>query len=159
MNRRPSEPRVGVGALVIESDRILLVKRKYPPSKGKWSIPGGHVELGESILETARRELKEETGIDAIPLGVVNVDDYIAYDEEGIRYHYVLVTVLLKPLTHSIKPGSDALDAGFFRLEEAERLDLTVSTRGLLKKLKEKVVDPEGKILKVNTYRVECTEH
>ncbi|MEB3759485.1 MAG: NUDIX hydrolase [Desulfurococcales archaeon] len=159
MNSRPSEPRVGVGALVIESGKILLVKRKYPPSRGKWSIPGGHVELGESILETARRELKEETGVEAIPLGVVNVDDYIAYDERGIRYHYVLITVLLKSLTYDVDPGSDALDAGFFTLEEAESLDLTVSTRGLLKKLRERVVDPEGKILKVNTYRVECLEN
>ncbi len=159
MNSRPSEPRIGVGALVIESGKILLVKRKYPPSRGKWSIPGGHVELGESILETARRELKEETGVEAIPLGVVNVDDYIAYDERGIRYHYVLITILLKPLTHDVKPGSDALDAGFFTLEEAESLDLTVSTRGLLKKLRERVVDPENKILKVNTYRVECLEN
>ncbi len=159
MNSRPSEPRIGVGALVIESGKILLVKRKYPPSRGKWSIPGGHVELGESILETARRELKEETGVEAIPLGVVNVDDYIAYDERGIRYHYVLITVLLKPLTYDVEPGSDALDAGFFTLEEAESLDLTVSTRGLLKKLRERVVDPEGKILKVNTYRVECLEN
>ncbi len=152
------EPKVGVGALVFDDKgRILLVKRKYPPSKGKWGIPGGHVDLGESILETARRELMEETGIRAKPIGVVNVDDFIAYENGKIRYHYVLVTVLLKPENYEVTPGSDALDAKFFSLNDARKLDLTVSTRGFLDKLSRRVVDPENKILKVNTYRIECT--
>jgi ADP-ribose pyrophosphatase len=92
----PREPKVGVGCLVLRKDKILLVKRKYPPNPGKWSIPGGHMELGESILETAARELEEETGLKGKPLGVVNVDDFIMKDKLGrIKYQYVLVTVLL----------------------------------------------------------------
>ncbi|NOZ30825.1 MAG: NUDIX domain-containing protein, partial [Crenarchaeota archaeon] len=79
----PEMPLVGVGALVIRDGKILLVKRKYPPGKGRWSIPGGHVEVNESILEAARRELLEETGIEGDPLGVVNVDDAIIYDDDG----------------------------------------------------------------------------
>ncbi|MCE4625358.1 MAG: NUDIX hydrolase [Desulfurococcales archaeon] len=148
----PKEPRIGVGCLVFRDGKILLVKRKYPPSAGRWSIPGGHVELGEGVLETAARELEEETGLRGEPLGVVNVDDFIMYDDEGrVKYHYVLVTVLLDVSGGEPRALSDALDAGFFSLEEAEELELTVSTRGLLRKIREGLVSP-SKVLKVNKY-------
>jgi 8-oxo-dGTP diphosphatase len=131
----PERPVVGVGALVLEGNKILLVKRGYPPSKGRWSIPGGHVEIGETILEAARRELEEETGIIGEPLGVVNVDDAITIDERGVRYHYVLITVLLKRVGGTLRPGGDAVDVGFFELEEAKKLNLTSSVRGLIEKI------------------------
>ena len=131
----PERPVVGVGCLVIEGGRILLVRRAYPPGKGKWSIPGGHVELGEPVLRAAARELLEETGVEGEPLGVVNVDDAITVDENGVKYHYVLVTVLLRRLKGEPRPGGDALEAGFYRLEEAKRLDLTPATRGLIDKI------------------------
>ena len=148
----PSEPRVGVGVLVLRDGGILLVRRRYPPYAGKWSIPGGHVELGESLLDAAVRELEEETGLRGRPLGVVNVDEYICRDEEGrVKYHYVLVTVLVEAPSGEPRAGSDALDAAFIGLEEAENLDLTPATRGLLDKLRRGLVDP-GRPLVARTY-------
>ena len=133
----PDRPVVGVGGLVLNSGRILLVKRAYPPGRGKWSIPGGHVELGETLYQAAVRETLEETGIETRPLGVVNVDDAIKTDERGVRYHYVLITVLLQPLDPNAqpRPGGDAEDARYYNLQEALRLDLTASTQGLIHKI------------------------
>ncbi|BAN90770.1 NUDIX hydrolase [Aeropyrum camini] len=131
----PSQPVVGVGCLVLRGGRILLVKRRYSPGRGKWSIPGGHVRLGETLEEAAVRELEEETGVKGRPLGVVNVDDAITLDEKGVRYHYVLVTVLLEDLGGEPRAGDDAEEAGFYTFDEALRLDLTPSTRGLIEKI------------------------
>ncbi len=133
----PSAPQVGVGCLVLEGSRILLVKRAYPPGKGKWSIPGGHVELGEGLAEAAARELLEETGLEGEPLGVVNVDDAITVEDGRVKYHYVLVTVLMRPTGGSLRPGGDALEARFVDLLEALKLDLAPSVRGLIEKIVE----------------------
>jgi len=135
-SRYPDRPVVGVGALVLEGGRILLVKRGYPPARGLWSLPGGHVDLGEGVLEAAARELLEETGVEGRPLGVVNVDNAVIRDEDGrIRYHYVLVTVLVERLRGEPRPASDAVDARFYALTSALDLELTESTRGLIGKI------------------------
>jgi 8-oxo-dGTP diphosphatase len=134
----PDRPVVGVGGLVLDGGRILLVRRGYPPGRGRWSIPGGHVEVGETLYEAAVRETLEETGVEARPLGVVNVDDAITIDSRGVRYHYVLVTVLLQPVDPRAepRPGGDAVEAAYYNMAEAlERLDLTDSTRGLIYKI------------------------
>jgi ADP-ribose pyrophosphatase YjhB (NUDIX family) len=147
-------PKVGVGCLVLDKQgKVLLVRRAYPPGAGKWSIPGGHVELGEDLVEAATRELKEETGVEAEPVGVVNVDTLIVHDErENIKYHYVLIDVLYKNPKGEIKPGSDALEVGFYRLEEALKMDLTTSVRGLLEKITLNMI-PLEKPIHHKTYR------
>ncbi len=133
----PETPLVGVGALVLRGDRILLVKRKYPPAKGRWALPGGHLELEESLLAAAVRELEEETGLSGKALGVVNIDDLLIRDDEGrVKYRYVLVTILVEAEGEPV-PGSDAEEAGFFQLDEALNLPLTESTRGLIHKIQE----------------------
>ena len=90
--RYPAQPVVGVGAVVIVGDRIVLVRRAQPPLEGRWSLPGGRLELGETLEEGVRREVLEETGL-AIAVGpVIDVFDRIATDPDGrIEYHYVLV--------------------------------------------------------------------
>lgn len=135
----PTNPEVGVGVVAIdESNRILLVKRKYPPGAGKWSIPGGHLELGESLYEAAVRELYEETGINGDPIGIVNIDELVVYDDkEKIKYHYVLIDVLVKPKTplENAKASSDALEIAVIPIREAVNLDITKTSRSLIEKL------------------------
>lgn len=136
----PGQPVVGVGCLVIRDGKILLVRRRYPPSSGTWSIPGGHVGVGETLFDAAVRELEEETGLKGRPLGVANIDEAITVDQTGVRYHYVLVTVLLEAEDGDPKAGGDASDAGFFSFDEARRLRLAPSTEGLLEKIKKGLV-------------------
>jgi len=110
-----------VGAVLIRGDEILLVKRGYPPGKGKWSIPGGVVEAGESLIEAAKRELLEETGLEAEPIGIIWVLNNIVKDREGrVKYHYVIIDVLFDSNTikGDLKPGSDAVEASWFKIRD-----------------------------------------
>ncbi len=133
----PVSPIVGVGALVMKDQRVLLVRRAAPPEAGKWALPGGKVELGEGVLEAARRELIEETGLDCEPLGVVNVDQIISKDRDGrIKFHYVLVTVLMGGCKGEPRPASDALEVRFAHVGEGSAsLETAESTRRFLRKL------------------------
>src|SRR5688500_6257844 len=91
----PDLPRVGVGAVVLRGDRVLLVKRGGQPSAGKWSLPGGLVDLGETTQEATRREVFEECGLRVRLAGVAGVVDRVVRDGDGrVRYHYVLVDYL-----------------------------------------------------------------
>lgn len=132
-------PAIGVGALVLRRTRndimeVLLVKRKYPPFPGYWSIPGGHVEAGETIFEAAMRELYEETRIEAKPIGIVDVHELILR-ENGLKRHYVIVDVLMEYLRGEPVAGSDAIETGFHSLPEALSMKVTPATRKLLLKI------------------------
>lgn len=132
----PANPVIGVGSLVIDNDRVLLVKRSNEPGKGLWSVPGGHLELGEDVMEASVRELEEETGVRADPIGIVNVDTLIVRDAHGrIRYHYVLIDVLMTNARGEPRASGDVLEAKYFRLAEAIELSLTSTVRGLLQKI------------------------
>lgn len=114
-----------VSSVLIKNNEILLVKRKYPPGAGKWSIPGGVVEAGEKIAEAARRELLEETGLDAEAAGIIWVLNNIVYDsEKRVIYHYLIVDVLFDPSTirGSLRPGGDTDDARWFKLSDLYQL-------------------------------------
>ena len=111
-----------VGAVVILDNKILLVERAYPPGAGKWSIPGGVVEAGERISDAAKRELREETGLEAEPLGILWVLNNIVRDESGrVKYHYVIVDVLFdsSTLRGELRPGGDVTGVSWFTFEEA----------------------------------------
>lgn len=133
----PKEPEVGVGSIILENNKILLIRRLNPPGKGKWSVPGGHLKLGESIYDAAVRELREETGIDGDPIGIINIDEYVEYDDKRVKYHYVLIDVLIKPKTSikHAKPDSDVSEIKICTLKDALNLNLTLSTRSLITKL------------------------
>ncbi|MGH9649673.1 MAG: NUDIX hydrolase, partial [Terriglobales bacterium] len=87
----PDHPMVGVGGVVIHRGRVLLIRRGGEPLKGEWSLPGGLVELGEELAEAARREVKEETGLDVEPLEILNIFDRIFSEGGRVRYQFVIV--------------------------------------------------------------------
>ena len=126
----PDYPRVGVGAVILHDDQVLLVRRGQSPSFGKWSLPGGLVEVGESIREAVQREIAEECGIKIRVVDVAGVIDRVVRDDAGrVRYHYVLVDYLAYPESMDVVAGSDAGDAQWFEIERVAELD---TTQGLL---------------------------
>jgi ADP-ribose pyrophosphatase YjhB (NUDIX family) len=138
----PTQPIVGVGALIVDNGRLVLVKRGVESDRGGWSIPGGAVDLGERVRETAVREAEEECGLD-IEIAVdrpMDVVDSVYTDEKGgFRYHYVLLQFLARPRGGKLKPGSDVLDAKWVPLEEVETYNLTKSFRSFFKRHQEEL--------------------
>ena len=106
----PEAPIVGVGAVVIDGTKVLLVRRGNEPLKGEWSLPGGALEVGETLQQGVVREVLEETGLTVTPAGVVEILDRIVRDEESerIRYHYVLIDFVCRVIGGSPLVGSDA---------------------------------------------------
>jgi ADP-ribose pyrophosphatase YjhB (NUDIX family) len=127
----PDRPVVGVGGVVIHNSCVLLIRRGSPPLHGEWSIPGGTLELGESILEGIRRELQEETGIEVRVLGLIEVFDRIFRDSAGrIQYHFVIVDHLCELISGSASAASDVSDTAWVREDELGKYSLTeVATR------------------------------
>jgi 8-oxo-dGTP diphosphatase len=104
----PDRPIVGVGGVVIDAGKVVLIKRKYEPLKGHWSLPGGMVEVGETLEAALTRELLEETGLSVDVGPVIEVFDRITRDEERrVRYHYVLVDYLCWLAGGALRAGSD----------------------------------------------------
>ena len=95
----PNFPHIGVGGLLIRNNHLLLVKRKYEPDAGFWSIPGGHIKLGEKNEEAAEREILEETGIKVKVTNLAGILDKIMYDDNGeLEYHYVLINYYVEQI-------------------------------------------------------------
>ena len=122
----PDRPFVGVGAVIVQHGQVLIVKRKYDPLAGQWSIPGGTVELGETLEASVAREMLEETGLEIDVGPVIEVFDRITRDEEGsVRYHFVLVDYLCWPVGGTLQAGSDVADARFVPPADLEAYHLT----------------------------------
>jgi 8-oxo-dGTP diphosphatase len=122
----PSGPIPSVGAVVCDGDRVLLVLRGQEPSRGKWSIPGGVVELDETLREAARREVLEECGLEIEVGEVIAVRDAIVRDEASrIRFHYVLVDLVARCVRGELTPGSDIDDARWVSEGDLTDYDLT----------------------------------
>ncbi len=127
-------PAVGV-TVVSETGKILMVKRGKPPAQGLWSVPGGTIELGETIFYAAKREVLEETGLSCKPLKVCDAIDAIYTDDKNrIQFHYVILYVLARCKEQPPKAHDDALEAGWFSLDEIERLPTPGRTYQLVKK-------------------------
>jgi ADP-ribose pyrophosphatase YjhB (NUDIX family) len=104
----PVAPLVGVGAVVVDQGRVLLVRRGTEPLKGHWSIPGGLVELGERLLDAIVREIAEETGLVVEPVELIELLDRIHYDADRVRYHYVIADYLCRVVGGALHAASDA---------------------------------------------------
>jgi 8-oxo-dGTP diphosphatase len=114
-------PVPAVIAVVIENGRALLVRRANPPDAGLWGYPGGKIEYGETVSEAAIRELREETGVDAQALDIITTLDIVVRAEDGaITQHYILIAVLCRWLLGEPVAADDALDAGWFALDEIQ---------------------------------------
>jgi len=136
MNREyPARPIVGAGALVIKDGKLLLIKRGAKPGQGKWSIPGGLVELGERVQEAVVREVKEECGLDIEVEKLIDVFDSITRDEKGhIQYQFVVVNFLAKIKGGILKNADDVLEARWVPLNEVEKYNLTNSFQAFFQK-------------------------
>jgi 8-oxo-dGTP diphosphatase len=133
----PTQPIVGVGAVIIRDGKILLVKRGSELGRNKWSIPGGIVELGEKVHETTVREVKEESNLEVEVHGLIDVVDNLESDEEGkLRYHFVILDFFVHLIGGSLKAGSDVLDVRWVSLTEVEKYDLTKTFHGFFERNK-----------------------
>ena len=137
MKRRyPDAPVAGVGGVVLDRGKVLLVKRGSQPAKGIWSIPGGAVELGESLHEAARREAWEETNLQVEIGQVATVIDHVVRDEVGrVQYHYVIVDYMAWPIGGALQAGTDVRDARWFGLEDLETVPMTEKASQLARHL------------------------
>lgn len=123
----PQLPIAAVGVVVVHPNgELLLARRRNPPAQGLWSLPGGRVELGETVAESARREVMEECGVMCEPLEEYHVVDRIFRDAEGkVSYHYVIIEVLARWIGGDPAPGSDASEVRWFGTQELVRADIT----------------------------------
>ncbi|MDX9962642.1 NUDIX hydrolase [Desulfobacter postgatei] len=130
----PLRPALAVGAVVFKDNRVLLVKRGNPPARGVWAIPGGSVELGETLQKAAEREVLEETGI-VIKAGepVLSFESIHRDDNDRVRFHYYIVDLAATYISGEPSPGDDALDAGWISGEALGRLNVNPITLKLLR--------------------------
>jgi len=134
----PASPIAGVAATVFSCGNVLLVRRGNEPSYGKWGLPGGVVELGETVEEALTREVKEETGLSVRPIRLVTVLDSIVRDDEGkIRFHYVLSEFLCEDLGGKLEASTDVSDARWFPLGSLDSIDMNLGARRLIERITE----------------------
>jgi 8-oxo-dGTP diphosphatase len=131
----PEHPIIGVGAVILHGDRVLLVKRATEPLRGEWSVPGGMLELGEKLRDGAAREALEETGLRVEVGEVLDVFDSIFPDADGrTQYHYVLIDFLCRPLSGEAIAGSDVSEVKWVTLAELGNLRLRPSISDVVSK-------------------------
>ena len=131
----PEVPLVGVGTIIIEDGRVVLVKRLHPPLQAEWSIPGGVLEVGELVRDAAIREAREETGLIVEPGELLGVYDRVLRDaEKRVQYHYVLIDFLCRRVSGDLAAASDAAEVRWFGWEELPGLKLAEDTVDVIRK-------------------------
>lgn len=131
----PEAPIVGVGAVIVKDDRVLLIRRANEPSRGRWSIPGGTVELGETLAQAAAREVLEECQVEVDVGQVLSTFDLVQRDPQGgIRYHYVLLDLAARHVRGEPVAGTDALEVRWVAEDELASLDVVPRLLPVLRK-------------------------
>ena len=135
----PDAPRVGVGAIVLDGDSVLLVQRGRPPSQGKWSVPGGLLDLGERLEDAVVREVEEECGLRIQVLGLCGVLDRVVKADEAdvesrglIRYHWVIIDYVAAVVGGTLQAGSDAAQARWVPVADLPQYDTTVGLAAMI---------------------------
>lgn len=141
MNREyPERPVVGVGAVIIDGGRVLLVRRGNEPLKGEWSIPGGAVEIAETLEAAIAREVREETGLEVDVGPMVDVFDRIRFDGDGrTLYHYVLIDFVCRPAGGTLACATDAVEATWASLMDLTSFGLQPATISVIEKAFERM--------------------
>jgi 8-oxo-dGTP diphosphatase len=136
----PERPIVGVGGVVIADGRALLIKRGHPPLQGEWSIPGGTLEVGETLVEGVERELVEETGVRARVVDLIEVFERVFRDEAGkAKYHFVILDYLCESVDGEARAGSDVTDVAWASESDLERFSLTPTATRVIRRAFEMV--------------------
>lgn len=129
----PAHPVVGVGAVVVLGDRALIIKRAHEPRKGEWSLPGGLLELGESLQDAVLREIKEETSLDVEVGPVIETFDRVHRDDDGrIRYHFVIVDFVCWPKGGVATAGSDADAVAWVTAAEIDEYSVNAHAKAVI---------------------------
>jgi ADP-ribose pyrophosphatase len=131
-------PKAAVGALVLNKGRVLLVKRGEAPAKGLWALPGGKIELGETMAQAVEREILEETGLIIRADHIIHIFDNIVHNNNGdIQFHYIIIDFLAHPLNPKAKltPGDDAADVRWVAMDELGNLSVTETTLNLIQQV------------------------
>jgi 8-oxo-dGTP diphosphatase len=130
----PEQPLIGVGAIIVKDGSIILVKRGHAPSLGEWSIPGGLLEVGESLRQGAEREALEETGLVVRAMELLGVfERLVPDDQKRMRFHYVLVDFLCEVVSGELQPSGDAAAARWFSPCEVDGLPLPEDTAAVIR--------------------------
>ena len=131
----PATPFVGVGAVIVHDNRVLLIRRGQPPLLGEWSLPGGVLECGETLRQATIREAREETGL-AVEVGeMLGVYERIILSDNGrVRYHYVLIDYLCRPAGGELMAGTDEAEVGWFTREQLPALNLAYDADDVVRK-------------------------
>ena len=133
--RYPSRPLVGVGAVILERGRVLMAQRGKQPFEGWWSLPGGLLELGEALADGLRREVREETGLEVRPRGILEVFERIMRDSAGVpEYHYVLIDYICSATGGTLCAGDDVCAVEWVRRRDLPGLTITEGTLAVIEK-------------------------
>ena len=130
----PKQPLIGVGAIIIDGDKVVLIKRGQAPLAGEWSIPGGVLEVGETMREGVIREAHEETSLAIEPMDLLGVYDRMLRDDRGqVLYHYVLIDFLCRAVAGDLRAAGDTDEARWFTQQEASALSLPRDTAEVIR--------------------------
>lgn len=130
----PERPIPAVGGIIIDGNRVALIRRLVDPYAGLWSIPGGAIEVGEEAVVALKREVQEESGLEVEPLALIATYDNIVRKGNRVRFHYVLLDYLCRVVGGHLRPGSDTTDARWVPFSEWEAYELTPLARKAIAK-------------------------